>query len=97
MTKKVNPNLFRIKKYSYININYTNFLNNLNQFYLIKRNIFFFIKFFKKFKFFIFYFKIQKNNYNNFKIFFFGLFLKKFNSYFLTKNFKKKKKKKKNF
>ena len=95
MTKKVNPQLFRLKKYNYINSNFSNFFDNINQYYLIKRNIYFFIKYFKKFKFFIFYFKLQRNFLNTFKIFFLGYFLKKDKIFFLhKKNFYIKKKKK---
>ena len=102
MTKKVNPQLFRIKNYNFITSPYTNFFDSINQFYIIKRNIFFFIKYFKKFKFFIFYFKLQRNLLNKFKIFFFGYFLKQNRTFFLTSNFfylknkKKKYKRKKN-
>jgi hypothetical protein len=97
MTKKVNPQLFRIKNYNFINSPYTNFFDSVNQFYLIKRNIFFFIKFFKKFKFFIFYFKIQRNLLNKFKVFFFGYFLKQNRHFFLTSNFFYLKNKKKRY
>jgi hypothetical protein len=102
MTKKVNPQLFRIKNYNFINSPYTNFFDSVNQYYLIKRNIFFFVKYFKKFKFFIFYFKIQRNLLNKFKVFFFGYFLKQNRHFFLTstffylKNKKKRYKRKKN-
>jgi hypothetical protein len=97
MTKKVNPQLFRIKNYNFINSPYTNFFDSVNQFYLIKRNIFFFIKYFKKFKFFIFYFKIQRNLLNKFKVFFFGYFLKQNRHFFLTSNFFYLKNKKKRY
>jgi hypothetical protein len=102
MTKTVNPQLFRIKKYTFITSSYTNFFNLLNQLYIIKRNIYFFIKFFKKSRFCIFYFKIQKTILKVFKLFFFGFFFKRHNYFFLIKKFfykklkKKKNKKKKN-
>ena len=84
MTKKVNPELFRIKKYNFINTPNINFFDSTNQFYYIKRNIYFFIKYFKKYKYFIFYFKLQRNTFKTFKIFFFGYFLK-FNNFFFLK------------
>ena len=98
MTQKVNPQLFRIKNYNFTNSPYTNFFDNLNQFYFIKRNIYFFVKFFKKFKFFIFFFKLERKNLNFFKIYFLGFFLKKYYSFFLLQNYfsAKIKKKKKN-
>ena len=80
MTKKVNPQLFRIKNYNLSNSKYINFFDSLDQYYLIKRNLYFFIKYFTKFKIFIFNFKLQRNNFKIFKIFFFGFFLKKLNS-----------------
>jgi len=82
MTKKVNPELFRIKKYNFINAPNINFFDSTNQFYYIKRNIYFFIKYFKKYKYFIFYFKLKRNTFKTFKIFFFGYFLKSNNFFF---------------
>ena len=69
MTKKVNPQLFRINKNNSINSFYINFFDNLNQFYILKLNIYFFIKYFKKYKFYIYYFKTQRNMFKTFKIF----------------------------
>lgn len=98
MTQKVNPKLFRIKKYNFITSFYTNFFDNINQYYLIKRNLYFFIKYFKKSKFFIFYFKIKRNILKVFKLFFLGFFLRQHNYFFIVKHLfvgKKKVKKKK--
>ena len=94
MTKKVNPQLFRLKNYNFFNSPFTNFFDNINQYYIIKRNIFFFIKFFKKCKFFIFHFKLQRNFYQNFKLFFFGYFIYSNRFFFLLKNFFPRKKRK---
>jgi len=96
MTKKVNPQLFRIKNYNLSNSKYINFFDSLDQYYLIKRNLYFFIKYFTKFKIFIFNFKLQRNNFKIFKIFFFGFFLKKLKFFFFLKTFFFKRKKKNN-
>ena len=87
MTKKVNPQLFRIKNYNFTNSKFTNFFDSIEQFYLIKRNLYFFCKYFTKFRIFIFNFKLQRNNFKIFKFFFFGFFLKKNKYYFFLKNF----------
>ena len=101
MLKKVNPELFRVKKYNFNNSPQTNFFDCLYQFYTIKRNLFFFIKNFKKLKFFIFYFKLQRNVFKTFKLLFFGYYMRPHRFFYfinsnkrrLTKKIRKKKKK----
>ena len=99
MTKKVNPQLFRIKNYNSSNSLFVNFFDSLDQYYLIKRNLYFFTKFFRKFQIYIFSFKLQRNSFKIFKIFFFCFFFKTIRYFYFFKRFfgrsKKKKKKKK--
>lgn len=72
MLKKVNPQLFRIKKYNFINSPQTNFFDSLDQFYTIKRNIFFLLNILKNLNFLFFIL-----NYN-------VIFLKLLNYFFLV-------------
>jgi len=77
MTKKVNPNLFRLKNINLFENKNILFFDDLNQYYLFNRNIYFFINKFKQFNFFFFEYKIQKSYLNNFKIFFLGYIKRK--------------------
>ena len=101
MTKKVNPQLFRIKNYNSSNSLFVNFFDSLDQYYLIKRNLYFFTKFFRKFQIYIFSFKLQRNSFKIFKIFFFCFFFKTIRYFYFFKRFfgrsKKKINKKKKF
>ena len=87
MTKKVNPQLFRIKNYNSSNSLFVNFFDSLDQYYLIKRNLYFFTKFFRKFQIYIFSFKLQRNSFKIFKIFFFCFFFKTIRYFYFFKRF----------
>ena len=94
MTKKVNPQLFRIKNYNSSNSLFVNFFDSLDQYYLIKRNLYFFTKFFRKFQIYIFSFKLQRNSFKIFKIFFFCFFFKTIRYFYFFKRFFGRSKKK---
>lgn len=87
MTQTINANFFRLKNYNCFNNPEVFILDNLNQYYLLKKNIFFFIKKYRKFSFFFFNFSIQRCYIDKLKVFFFGYAKRKW------KFFKKTKKK----
>lgn len=97
MIKTVNSNFFRLKNYNYFDNFETPIFNSLNQCYFLNRNIFFFVKKYRRFNFFFFNYNFQKCYLNKFKIYFFGFsqrnkkfIIKKFSNYSIFKLKKRK-------
>ena len=86
MTQTINANLFRLNMRHFFFNSDVIIFDNLDQLYLLNRNIFFFIKKYKKFNFFFLNYKLQRCHNNKFKIFFFGFNIKKWK--FIKKKFK---------
>ena len=86
MTQTVNANLFRLDRRHFFFNSDVIIFDNLDQLYLLNRNIFFFIKKYKKFNFFFLNYNLQRCYNNKFKIFFFGFNIKKWK--FIKKKFK---------
>lgn len=70
MTKKVNPNLFRLKNINLFENKNILFFDDLNQYYLFNRNIYFFINKFKQFNFFFLNIKFKSRTWIILKFFF---------------------------
>lgn len=93
MTQKVNPELFRLKDYNLFTTPNIDIFDSLNQFYLFRRNIYFFIKVYSKFNFFFLSFIIHRFYFYKFKLLFIGYSIKKYKfykrTYILKKIYKK--------
>ena len=90
MTQKVNSELLRLKSYNNISAPNISIFDNLNQLYLFKRNIFFFMKVHRRFNFFFFNFRVTRCYLKRFRIFFFGFFLSRFKLFIYKKRLKLK-------